>query len=196
MSTTIDYRREAFYFDRTSQNSSYVDREVLVLTEIGSSNCYDMNNRRARDWQIFAYGSAYGVYGEVARHAAAASGGMLVIGRMGNWSQDYAQDISKVIKAYDKAIKAAAPITAVFERFTIRAEIRITGELEKYTQERLERLAEKRSLVIQEKQGYYGNKFQAADMNITTEEALGDVHRFHNGTNITVVYSITEKGAL
>ncbi len=196
MSTTIDYRREAFYWDRSSKNTDYVDREILVLSEIGSSNCYDsQTNRRTRDWEIFAFSSAYSVYGEVARHAASASGGMLVLTRMGTWSpKDYAADLVKVIRAYDRAIKAAPPIEKAFERFLISAELRITKKLEGRDLERVTAFLKKYSLELKERDNY-GTPIQAVGLHISNAETLTDVHMFNRGNSTHVSYNISQKGA-
>jgi hypothetical protein len=106
MSTEIDYQRKAYHYQ-----DKYGDRCYVVLSERGSSNCYELDHKkRARNWYVWREGPAYHVYGEIARYAGSASGGMLAIGRMGNRSGNYLADIQKVLKAYDKALQASKPI--------------------------------------------------------------------------------------
>ena len=105
MSTSLDYRRKAY---------SYDDKGVLcfvVLHEAGSSNCFESRTgRRARDWYVLADGSSYEVYGRITRYAAMAIGGMLKLNNMGgSWTSDF-RDALKIMRAYDKALKAALPI--------------------------------------------------------------------------------------
>lgn len=111
MSTRIDYKRRAYF----SNDAVYGDRHITVIVEAGDNNCYEIGSgRRARSEYVIFDGSEYSVYGEVSRYAASAAGGMLVIARMGTWkSGAYLQNINRVLRAYDKAIKNAKPIESV-----------------------------------------------------------------------------------
>lgn len=105
MSTNINYRREAYTWKDKYGDSCYV-----ILTEQGSSNVWEIGNRRrARDWYVTMSGAAYSVYGAVARYCASASGGMLIfLGYRGNGN--YMTQILAGMRAYDRAIKSAQPI--------------------------------------------------------------------------------------
>lgn len=190
MSTTIDYRREAF----TMTDPKFNDQKVLVLTEMGASNCFDSNNRRARNWQIFAFNSAYSVYGQVAEYAGSASGGMLTMNSMSRREcSDYAGAIYKVIRAYDKAIKAAAPIEKVFESFMISADLQIKGEPEKRDKEQIEEFLKTHALTPRYEQ-YYGETIQRAGLCVNDIETLSSIHALRNKKAISVIYRISKKG--
>lgn len=196
MSTTIDYRREAFYFDKPYPGQTYTDRQILVLTEMGASNCYDMNNRRARDWQILAFNSAYSVYREVAEHAGTASGGMLAMNRMSDrMCGDYAGAIFKVIRAYDKVIKAATPIEKVFDCFKIFADLQICGEMEAQDAGQLAEFLKLHSLTPRYEQ-YYGEQIQRAGLCINDAATLAAVYSLRGKKGLCIVYRITKKGEL
>jgi hypothetical protein len=80
MSYEISYRRRAFRM--TAARAGHCKELLFLLEEGGSSNCWELGNRRrARDWHCATVGPAWQCLAHITRTAAACCGGMLVLHR-------------------------------------------------------------------------------------------------------------------
>lgn len=104
MSYEISYRRQAFVMPAAT--FSHWDDLWLLAEQIGSNNCWELDNRRrARSWQCRAAGAQYEVMAQAVETAAACCGGSLVLaGRRRCEPESY-------IRAWRRAVAEAADLS-------------------------------------------------------------------------------------
>jgi hypothetical protein len=169
MSTTIDYRRKAYRYE-----DAYGSRCFVVLAETGDSNMFDMwTGQPSRRWHVLFHGPAYAVYQEIPISCAYVSGCSLrLVGH--RTTGDHAEDVVSAIRRYDRTLKAAQPLEALFREHSLQGVIDLTGEItNKYAAERLSDYVSKYGLTFQET-SYYGKPIRRAQIAIQAIHQLLD----------------------
>ena len=120
MSYDISYRRRAFVL--TAAQAGNYDDVLFLVEEAGSSNCYEIGNRRrSRDWSCMAAGGGSDCLADVTRCAASCCGGSLVLYGCRDTSPE------SYIRAWRKAIAAALPFgDASHNGFHLQLFVRMT----------------------------------------------------------------------
>lgn len=104
MSSDCIYK--AFVIRIPAKVAAQPEDQFMLITLVGSSNCYDWNDRRVRSWQIAAMGDRQAIMAEAIYSASGFSGGTTYFGNFGQSGALSPQDyIAKVRRMLTKALE-------------------------------------------------------------------------------------------
>jgi len=210
MSYTIDYRQKAYFVN----DDKYGDKDYLVLHEIGSNNCTEINSRkRARDWEIMGFGWAYSIWHKIAQWVGNTAGHCLEIKGLKHSGDDYNNPVDcyldmtqKGLKKYANLIKRAKPLEKIFDDFHqisiyISLEDAKNGKKklmqledikDKYYKESLQKYLTTHKLKLKESKDFYGYKQSTVRMEIKTTKELLDaiiMKKYDGGVQFSIMFN-------
>jgi len=152
MSYDIEYKRKVYVIE---EKDGYTPN-LLAVHLIGSNNVYDTcSNKRAREWQFYAYGWEYSIIQRVCKWAGYCEGGGLQPNGRSTTPENY-------LKSWRGTIKEAEPISNFFKEFGVKeGYIKISDfknrfeKLDKYTQKSIKRLQKEKGFEEVDKPDYY-----------------------------------------
>lgn len=117
MSYTIEYNRKIYKGENDWHSEVY-----YLLIRQGSSNVFDANGKRSKEWDLVAFGSESQVIQEVCSRAGSTEGGGLQ--RRGN--NDFTPE--NYLELYRTKIRNAKPLEELFNEFTVTGVIHLRNE--------------------------------------------------------------------